>query len=201
MRIRCALTIVWLLVTGSAFAETIELQSGDKLEATVLEKNDQVWIVEHPVLGRIEIPTSEIKPPEEKKVKPGLFGTSFLRDWNKSLSAGFNGSSGKSRDANVNVVARLKRKSERNRMNWVARYVFSSTDSSTSDNQFDTRYIHDFLIPEADWFPFISPHYRYDAEQDWNHRLGVDTGIGYEFLKTETWDRQARRRLRTDAHR
>ncbi len=188
MRIQWAALIVWLLLCGSAFAETIELENGDKIEGAILEKNDQVWIVEHPVLGRLEIPVDEIKPPEEENVKPGVFGTSFLKGWDKALSAGFNGSSGKSRDANINFDAHLKRETERNRMDWVARYYFSSTDKSTSDNQFDTRYVHDLLIPDAKWFPFASPHYRYDAEQNWNHRFGLDVGVGYEVLKTEKWD-------------
>lgn len=188
MRIQWAALIVWLLVSGSVFAETIELENGDKIEGAILEKNDQVWIVEHPVLGRLEIPVDEIKPPEEEKVKPGVFGTSFLKGWDKALSAGFNGSSGKSRDANINIDASLQRETERNRMDWVARYYFSSTDKSTSDNQFDTRYAHDFLVPDAKWFPFASPHYRYDAEQNWNHRFGIDVGVGYEILKTERWD-------------
>ena len=131
MRIQWAALIVWPLLCGSAFAETIELENGDKIEGAILEKNDQVWIVEHPVQGRLEIPVDEIKPPEDEKVKPGVFGTRFLKGWDKALSAGFNGSSGKSRDANINFDARLQRETERNRMNWVARYYFSSTDRST----------------------------------------------------------------------
>lgn len=186
MRIAATALAVWLVFGGSAQAETVELKSGEKLEGSIILETEDTVVLEHAVLGRIEIPKSEIKPPDG--VKPGVFGTTFLEGWTKSLSAGWSGSSGKSKDMNINASLLLNRQTERFRMNYVARYFLASSEGDTTDNQFDTRYMHDFLIPDQNFFPFLSPFYRYDAEQDWNHRLGLDGGMGYEFLKTDTWN-------------
>ena len=103
MRIAAMVLAIWMGVCGSALAETVELKSGEKLEGTILDSNDDYVEMEHAVLGRIKIPADEIKPPEEPKVKPGLFGTSFLEGWNKALSAGLSGSDGKSNEISANV--------------------------------------------------------------------------------------------------
>jgi hypothetical protein len=190
MRIAWVALAVWVVLGGTAFADTVKLTSGDKLEGTIIEKNDEGVVLDHPVLGRLTIPAADIKPPDP--ITPGLFGTSFLRGFDKALAAGFSGSSGKSRDMSMNVDFSLKREIVRHRMAFVARYYFSSDEGTISDNQLDSTYIHDFLIPDADWFPFLSPHYRYDAEQDWNHRLGLRAGIGYQFFEDDTWNVRGR---------
>jgi len=185
MRVCLATVLVGVVVCAPAFAETIELQSGEKIEGTIVEQSEEKVVVEHAVLGRLEIPASEIKPPAPPK--PGVFGTSFLAGWDKALSAGLQGSSGKSKAQSANADLTLKHETERNRMNYVARYYMVKTEDDATD-QFNTRYLHDFLIPDADWFPFLSPHYTYDTDQDWNHRLGTDAGIGYQLFKDESWD-------------
>jgi len=190
MRIAWVALAVQVALCGTALADTVELTSGDKLEGTIVEENDEGVVLDHPVLGRLTIPASDIEPPDP--LKPGLFGTSFLRGFDKALAAGFTGSSGKSRDMSMNVDFSLKRQIVRHRMAFVARYYFSSDEGTISDNQLDSTYIHDFLIPEEDWFPFLSPHYRYDAEQDWNHRLGLRVGIGYQFFEDDTWNVRGR---------
>jgi putative salt-induced outer membrane protein YdiY len=182
----CVLSLsVAIVLCGSAAADTIELKSGDKIEGTIVEQSEDTVVVEHAVLGRLEIPASEIKPPAPPK--PGVFGTSILEGWDKSLSAGLQGSSGKSKDQSANADFTLKRETERNRMSYVARYYMVSTEDDSTD-QFNTRYVHDFLIPDADWFPFLSPFYTYDTDQDWNHRLGTDAGLGYQLIEDETWN-------------
>ncbi len=138
MRIAATALAVWLVFCGSAQAETVELKSGEKLEGSIILETEDTVVLEHAVLGRIEIPKSEIKPPDG--VKPGVFGTTFLEGWTKSLSAGWSGSSGKSKDTNVNASFSLNRQTERFRMNYVARYFLASSAGDTTDNQFDTRY-------------------------------------------------------------
>ena len=93
MRVLVLLLLVALALPAAARAETIELVTGDKLEGvTILEQNAERWIVEHPLLGRVEIPVDQIKPPNKRS--RGLFGTSLLAGWSRSISAGFSGSSG-----------------------------------------------------------------------------------------------------------
>jgi len=190
MRIVVAALAVWMVVLGAtlAGAETVELKSGEKLEGAILEQDDQKTVLQHLVLGRIEIPASEIKQPEEKPVQPGLFGTSFLRGWNKAVSAGLGGSTGKSHEFSLNADLNLNRETERHRMQYVARFKRARSEGTTSENALDTRYIHDFLFPPSSWFPFATAAYRLDSQQDWLHRLSAQTGVGYEFVKNDEWE-------------
>jgi hypothetical protein len=179
----------WMLLCGSAaWADTVELKSGEKLEGVILEQDDQTLVLQHDVLGRIEIPMTEVKPPEEEEVTPGLFGTSILRGWNKAVSAGVSGSSGKSKEITVNADLHLSRELERHRTQFVARFNRARSEGSTSENALDTRFVHDFLFPPSSWFPFITVAYRLDSQQDWLHRLSGQTGVGYDFIRDEEWE-------------
>lgn len=189
MRIVAAVLMIGLALQGTASAEIVELQNGDKLEdVVVLEENERVWIVEHPVLGRLEIPASEIKPPEAEKpaeVKPGVFGTSFLEGWTKAFSAGFSGSSGVTKENNVNVDLELNNETESHRDRFIARYFFTDADGLTTKNEFLTRHIHDFLIKDSKWFTYLGGGYKYDELQSWDHRYTGSAGVGYDFLNDD----------------
>jgi hypothetical protein len=183
-----AWTIVTFLCAGAALADTVELKTGEKLEGVILETTDDLVVLQHPVLGIINIPVQEIKPTDEKEVPAGLFGTSILYGWNKAISAGVTGQTGKSHEFSVNVDLNLNRETERNRMQYVARFYRARSDGTTTDNAFDTRYTHDFLFPPTAWFPFFTVGYRLDSQQDWLHRLGAQAGVGYEFIKNDEWE-------------
>jgi hypothetical protein len=58
----CLHLLTLLLSASAANAETIELKSGDKLEnVVVIERSEDRLVLEHPVLGRLEIPAIEVK--------------------------------------------------------------------------------------------------------------------------------------------
>lgn len=188
MRIGTAAVAAAMIFCGTAAADEIELVTGEKIEGAIIEANEDQTVIEHPVLGRLVIPDEQIRPPEKKKVNPGLFGTSFLEGWTRGAAAGWSLSTGKSDSQNFNGELGLNRTTERNRMKFISKYYYSESDGEVEDNQFDARYTHDFLIPDANWFPFASPHYTFDSQQDWNHRLGADAGVGYQFVETDEWD-------------
>ncbi len=190
MRFWLAVGAVLAVVCGAmaVSAETIELRTGEKLEGVILEQDDEKVVLQHLVLGRIEIPKADIKEPEEEVEKPGLFGTPILRGWNKSLSAGINGSTGKSEEVSANAQLNLNRETERHRMQYIGTYVVSRTEGSTGEHFFDTRYVHDLLFPPTNWFPFVTASYRWDTKQDWEHRVGGQAGVGYQFLDTDEWN-------------
>jgi hypothetical protein len=168
------------VLAGSAAAEKVELLNGDTLEGEIVESNEKYVVMQHPVLGRLEIPVEEIKP--EAGIKPGIFDTWFLRGWNRSFSFGYTGSSGKTTEASINTDLELHYKSDYHRIKNTYRYYYSRENSQTNNDEADVLYLHDFLIPGIDWFPFLSASYRYDAKQEWNHRVGGNGGVGYTVI-------------------
>jgi putative salt-induced outer membrane protein YdiY len=176
---------------GVAAAATIELVTGDKLEDVVIvEENELRVVVEHPTFGRLVIPARDIKVPEpeaEAAVKPGLFGTWVLRGWTKALSAGFSGSSGVTKENNVNADLQLNNETESHRDAFVARYFYADANSNKTNNEFLARHIHDFLIKNSRLFAYLGGGYKYDEFQIWDHRFTGSGGIGYDIVKNDTF--------------
>lgn len=189
MRVITAVLASLLVLEGAALAENVELENGDKLkDVIVLEQNDEVWVLQHPVLGRIEVPASQVKPPEPPKAaetRPGIFGTSVLAGWVKAFSLGFSGSSGVTDETNFNTDLQLKNETERHRDAFVASYFFAEKDGDKTNNEFNLRHLHDFLIKDSRWFGFLSGGYKYDEFQSWDHRITGGGGVGYDFIKND----------------
>lgn len=190
MRILAIALAVWVGQCTVALADSVELVSGEKLEGEILDRNADYVEMDHPILGRIKIPSEDIEPAEEPK--PGLFGTTFLEGWNKALSAGLSGSDGKSNEISANADLILKREVERHRSSYVARFNFDRGDGETSEDRFFTKYVHDFLFPDADFFVFLAGSYLLDTQLDWLHRLSGETGVGHRIFETDEWDVLAR---------
>jgi hypothetical protein len=100
-RIPYLLPILALGLAPPAPAETatFELGNGDKVSGTVVEQDDERIVLEHDVFGRIEIPVAQLKPAEPPN--PGLFGTSFLTGWKRTLSLGVSGQEGNSKTTDI----------------------------------------------------------------------------------------------------
>ncbi len=187
--------ITWIAVLlalslTEARAETIELMNGDKLSGDVVERTGDRIVLEHEVLGRLTIPTAQLEPPEPED--PGLFGTSFLRGWERSAEIGFNGASGNSDTTDLRAALNLGFEDETRRWRFEARYLFSASDNETSQNNFYTLLNRDFLRPNSRWFWFAGSRYDWDDFRDWKHRLSLSAGPGYEFVSSERFDLLAR---------
>ena len=79
---------------SSAWAEEIQLENGDKMDVKILSEDDDKLVVEHPQLGEMTIPKSDLKKPDPPN--PGLFGTQFMEGWARRVGFGFSGASGNS---------------------------------------------------------------------------------------------------------
>ena len=169
-----------------AAAETIELKSGDKIEADVIEHREDVVVVEHPVFGRVEIPRDDIVV-EEKEVKRGLFGSPVLRGWTRELGAGFAGATGNAESASINAGLDISRETDGYRGSFMAQYFYSSDEGATATSQFFARYIHDFLLPRSRFFITLGTRYDFDDFQSWRNRISAQLAPGYDIVENETW--------------
>jgi hypothetical protein len=76
------------VLAGSAAAEKIKLANGDVLDGEVVERTADKLVLKHENLGRLEIPTSQLSVATTKE---GMFGTRFLRGWDRRLEVGASG--------------------------------------------------------------------------------------------------------------
>lgn len=181
-----------LLAPASARAEseTFELANGDKVTGEVVEQTDEKIVLAHAVLGRIEIPRAEVKQPEPPN--PGLFGTGFLAGWTRTFSLGFSGQQGNSDTADI--VAALDGDFEDESRRWAfdARYNFSASEGSTTQDNAMTSLARDWLFAESRWFTFARGRFDYDDFRTWKFRIQGDGGVGYEFIRRETFELRGR---------
>ena len=180
----CAIFLVYWALPGQA--DEFELSNGDKIEATLVGENEKFILVEHPQLGRIEIPRAALKPP--KPPNPGLFGTHFLKGWSRHLGVGFSGSSGNSSDASFNASVAIATENEDYRGALNSSYFFASQNSEQTTNEFFLNYQHDFLLKESPYYIFAQGRYQYDAFQAWENRISGSGGLGYNLLSRKSFE-------------
>jgi putative salt-induced outer membrane protein YdiY len=185
----------------------IELDNGDILNVIIVDETYDSITVKHPVLDEITIKKSKIKEiatEENESVKKaktdlakalaaepsppdeGVFGTGFLTDWNRSVDLGLSGASGPSNNAKLTMGANADFEDKEKRWRFNAIYFFNSEDSTTSDNRFSTTLLRDWFINDSSWFYFATGGYDWDQFKDWDHRLRLGGGSGYQFYKSDT---------------
>lgn len=185
-----ALALILAPSARDAAADTIELRNGDKLSGLVLERSEERIVLEHPVLGRLEVPTSELAPPPPPD--DGAFGSGLLRDWDRTLELGFSGASGNSDNQRVSAGLELDYADEQKRWKIGAGYLLSASDGSTDDHQAFASVERDWRFPGSRWFAFGNGRFDWDQFEDWDFRLSSFGGGGYEFYDTETFELRGR---------
>ncbi len=125
---------------------------------------------------------------EIEEVKPGLFGTNFLKGWTKTVQAGFSGNEGNTRTLNINLGANLFFEDDRDRWDFATRYNLTTDRGQNTANNFYAQLQKDWLFPDSKWFIFSQGRYDYDQFQSWEHRLAGAGGVGYQFVQNDTWE-------------
>ncbi len=169
------------------------MSNGDSLSGTIVERTEQTIVLDHAVLGRIEIPAdqvveSEPVDDESEARKPGVFGTRFLAGWDRSVSLGFSGSQGNSVETSLNTRLNASYEDEHDRWKFDSTYFFATADGETETNEVFVQLRKDWRFAESAWFPFVEGRYDFDEFQAWDHRATGSTGFGYEFIMSDTWE-------------
>lgn len=189
-RVLPSLLVLLLPVAAPAATETIELGNGDKVTGAVVERTDETIVMDHPVFGRIEIPVAEVKLPEPPN--PGLFGTGFLAGWTRTFNLGVSGQEGNSKTTDVHVGLDAKAEDDQRRWAFHSEYNLSLADGSTTTNNAMASLGRDWLFPDSRWFLFTLGRLDFDDFRTWQLRLQGEAGVGYEFIRRETFELRGR---------
>lgn len=111
---------------------------------------------------------------------------SFWSGWDGSVAFGLNGSTGNTESVSLRGTIGARRVTERMDTTLGFLYTYSNRDSESTENRarFDAR--NDWLFGEGSrWRYFVLGFVEYDQFQDWDLRLGLFTGVGYDFIKSE----------------
>lgn len=187
MRLTCVpLALVVLLCSLSALAaDTVKLKNGDTLSGTILNKTDATLVLQHDVLGRLEIPRENVK---EEKPDEGAFGTGLLIGWEREIELGLSGSEGVSQSFTARGGLRLHLEDEKRRWDFRGRYYNNKSNGETSDHNSRVSLTHLHYFEQSKWAWVTDGAWDWDRFQDWRHRLSGHTGPGYFFIKNDAFE-------------
>ena len=204
-------------MTGAALGDTVTLTTGDVLVGSVVERNDEAVVLDHPLLGRVTLPAGQVatvaidppaddaaapvepQPEPEAAAEPAqpveddsvIFVRPFkaiFKDWSSRFEVGFNGAEGNSENANIYAAFKTTKETETDRWAVDWSYFLNTSQGDRTRNDMTAGVLKDWLFPDEPWFYFATGRADYDEFQDWDYRLSGAGGVGYEFIKTETLD-------------
>jgi putative salt-induced outer membrane protein YdiY len=197
-----ALVVAMLAVLaagGSAHAnepEDVTLVTGDRLSGTVVERTADHIVLEHSVLGRLEIPVDQLATIDGEEADAALPGIPMKEEepapeiqpekvWKSSFE--FSGSFifGNTDDQGFTIGLGTGRETKRNRTTFDATYSFKQKDGDLDDAKLVAWARNDWLIEDSKWFFFAQGRFDYDAFESWEYRAGIHGGPGYEFINTD----------------
>lgn len=181
------LSVVMALVLGcvAARADELVLANGDTLTGDIVEWALDHVVIEHPQLGRVRLSLDQLAIDVGEPPSPGLFGTTFLRGWNRSINLGLNGREGNTDSANITAGFDFDYEDDFKRWLFTGRYFFNRSEDGDADNNARVDLRRDWLFPGHRWFARGSLRYQFDRFEDWKHRTILAVGPGYRILRGE----------------
>lgn len=139
-------------------------------------------------LAELELPYQEEASQEgESQVADGVEdssgSSSFWSGWTRTGELGISGSSGNTDEFDLRAVFQTQRETENLRTLFRARYLYGEEDGSASENEWLMRGENDWLFPGERYFIFSFGVYEFDEFEDWDTRLQLFAGGGYDFFK------------------
>jgi len=114
------------------------------------------------------------------------------KPWEGSFELGLNGSSGNSDIFNFRIGADAKRETDRAILTLELDYKKDSTDSVDTANRLFLEGRNEWLLGESPWTIYIHGTTEYDEFRPFDARLAADSGLGYQFIKTDVTEVKGR---------
>ncbi|MHC4274450.1 MAG: DUF481 domain-containing protein [Planctomycetota bacterium] len=200
-RCRVLACLVAALLAPAAWADVIELVSGDVLHGKVLERTDALVVIDHETLGRLELPADQVasvmtdaeaaeqaaqqleeapaeavdSEEEEKEESP----------WSLTVDFSLNVSQGNTEESDFRFGLNARRLTEETRLRIDSSWYYKRDRSNTTDNKFTLGSRFDWLMPGSPWFYWVGGRFDWDKFESWDQRLSAQTGPGYHIIETD----------------
>ncbi|MCA9296000.1 MAG: DUF481 domain-containing protein [Phycisphaerales bacterium] len=192
----CAALVTVTCLAAGVHADELLLQSGDRLTGTIIERGTDIVILDHDVLGRMEVPVRELAGTGMSDAQRELYyGTAMAamqevaeKEWKSHFEFGAGGSFGNSDTQNINAAFQTKRENDEDATTIDAKYFFGTSDGVRTDNRFTAGILQDWFVPDSPWLFFATGRYDYDEFNSWEHRISAFGGVGYQLIDEEDKD-------------
>lgn len=186
--LRMALLSCAAFAGAPAAADTLTLANGDVLHGEIVEWAVDHVEIEHPQLGRVRLSLDQLEVDTGTPPSPGLFGTTFLRGWKRTIDFGWNGRQGSEDTRNITAGLNFSYGDEFRRWRVTGRYYYNRSSDGDNDNNARLDLRRDWLFPGHAWFAFGAVRYQFDEFEAWRHRTVLSLGPGYSLLRRESHD-------------
>lgn len=184
-----------------AVGDEVTLATGDTLTGTVIDQTADAVIFEHAVLGRLEIPLSQVQALGGTEVAGAESGDvpaevveepKVESEWKSRFELAAGGSFGNTDNQNFRLGLVSKRETEASRTALDAAYYYGADNGDRTENRFTAGILHDWLFTNSRWMLFADGRYDYDEFKDWEHRISAHIGPGYHLIKSEDFNLNVR---------
>lgn len=125
-------------------------------------------------------PAPVVVPPEAATVTPPP------KVWEGSVELGLNGTDGNSKTFNLHTGGKIKRKTDLTILSSELEYLQNSNNSVETANRAFLESRFEYLFANSPWTWFVHNTLEYDEFKAYDLRLGLDTGVGYRWIKSDT---------------
>lgn len=197
----CPLLVLSTFAAAATANDRIELQSGDVLHGEILQRSDDIVIIEHPVFGQLTIPMDQIAamPPLPETANPLDAADAPELDatqqqspvpparapWRSQIDLGLAGTRGNSDTIDIRAAFVTVQESDHHRWRIDAGYFLGKDDGETTKHSATVGVLRDWLMPDSPWLFFAKGRYDFDDFRDWSHRVSGHGGLGYEFIDND----------------
>ena len=182
------LAVLWIcLAPFASSAGELVLANGDTLRGEIVEWAVDYVVIDHPQLGRVTLTLDQLALDTGKPPNPGLFGSGFVRGWDRRIHLGINGEQGDGGSLNVTAGIDFGYQDDWSRWKINGRYLFQDSegeDDDSNNSRLDLR--RDWLDPDSRWFRRLLGRHQFDDFESWKHRLTLFGGPGYHAFDTPT---------------
>jgi putative salt-induced outer membrane protein YdiY len=177
----------------------ITFDTGEVLRGTFGGRRGESLILEHPLLGPLEIPLARVSKVEPEAIVDATktatqtpAPTPPSHPWRGGLDFGLNGAEGNTERLYILTSAFLTQSTPR-RVTRFSLYYGRSTDfGEVSEDNLYVNGRNDWLFAGSPWFLFVLGGLEYDVFQLFDVRFTAATGPGYRLLATERTTLNAR---------
>lgn len=107
-------------------------------------------------------------------------------DWEGGVEVGINGSEGNSDTFSLMAGGNLKRKTELYALTADIKYSNASNNRVETQNNAVANFGYEQFLGDTPWTFFVKELLEYDEFKAFDLRIAVNTGLGYQFIKTDS---------------
>ena len=196
-----------LLPAAVSFADRIELITGEVLRGEIVQSTAEWLVLDHPILGRLEIPAQAVQRMDYLPPAPSSPPNERVRDarksqpnpapptpapptptpdpgprWHSKLEFGFAATEGNSETANLILAFNTAIDRGHDQYDFDSRYALRSSRGDRSENKLTAGLLAQWPLSNPRWSYFAQSRYDFDEFQSWDHRVTGGGGMGYHLI-------------------